>query len=262
MRIASRAKVTQRDADGRARRITGTNADISERKAVEEMKDEFIATVSHELRTPLTAIIGGLALVKEESETLPEEPRMLLDLAYENAERLAELVNDILDYEKLRTGRMPLSPKTIELGVFLRQALRINTPYAEKHGARFQLDEPVPPVTIYADESRLMQVTTNLLSNAAKFSPEGGTVFVRTCARDERVRVEVVDQGPGIPEEFKPRIFSRFAQATVDGAAPHGGTGLGLAISKAIIEASGGRIGFESDPGEGATFFFDLPTSQ
>src|SRR6185436_11014051 len=159
------------DANGRALRITGTNADISERKAVEEMKDEFIATVSHELRTPLTSIIGGLALMKEDGASLTDDAKMLLDLAYENAERLAALVSDILDIEKLDAGRMVLDLKPLDLTAFLQNALRVNTPYAEKYGTRFELIEPVPQVRVTADESRLLQAMTNLLSNAAKFRP-------------------------------------------------------------------------------------------
>jgi len=260
--IVSRAKVTERDENGRAVRLTGTNADITEKKVVEEMKDEFVATVSHELRTPLTSIIGGLALIKEDSATLPEETRVLLDLAYENAERLAALVNDILDIEKLEAGRIALEPKALELPALLRHALRVNAPYAERYGTRFELAEPVPPVRIWADEARVLQVLTNLLSNAARFSPADAPVTVRASEREGRTRVEIADRGPGVPDEFRSRIFTRFAQAHTGGNAPHGGTGLGLAISKAIVEASGGAIGFESAPGAGATFWFELPLAR
>lgn len=259
--IASHAQVSERDEEGRALRITGTNADISERKAVENLKNEFIGTVSHELRTPLTALIGAIELLKEEyGAGAPPEAAMFLEMAAQNADRLADLVNHILDLEKVESGNLEFRMEDVPLRSFLERALNLNAPYAEQHGTRFALDDRAPGLCVRADADRLMQVMTNLLSNAAKFSPAGETVTVRTRVQGERARIEVIDRGPGVPENFRDRIFSKFAQAASTAGAPSkGGTGLGLAISKAIIEAMRGEIGYDSIPGRGATFYVDLP---
>jgi PAS domain S-box-containing protein len=255
--IASHAKVSERDATGRACRITGTNADISERKAVENLKNEFIGTVSHELRTPLTALIGALGLLKEEyGETASSDAAMFLDMAYQNGERLAALVNDILDLEKVESGKLELNLERVELAGFLERAVALNSAYAEKHATRFVLEPVDSGIEVYADADRLMQVLTNLLSNAAKYSPAGEPVTVRASVLGDRAHVEVADRGPGVPLEFRSRIFSKFAQADSGGK---GGTGLGLAISKAMVEAMHGRIGFDERAKTGATFFFEIP---
>jgi PAS domain S-box-containing protein len=255
--IASHAKVTERGDDGLATRITGTNADISARKAVEDLKNDFIGTVSHELRTPLTAVIGSLSLLKEEyGGSLDSDAGQFLDMAYQNSERLAALVNDILDLEKIESGRLELRIERVELGAFLERALAMNAPYAEKHGTRFTLDPVEPGIAVCADADRLLQVVTNLLSNAAKYSPDGEPVTITARSFDDRARVEVTDRGPGVPAEFQSRLFTRFAQAESGGK---GGTGLGLAISKAMVEAMLGTIGYENGADRGATFFFELP---
>jgi PAS domain S-box-containing protein len=255
--IASHAQVTGRDRDGRAVRITGTNADITERKAIEDMKNDFIATVSHELRTPLTALIGAIALLKEEyGKDAPPDAATFLEMAHQNSERLAALVNDILDLEKVEAGRLELDIGRVELAPFLAEAIGLNSAYADKYGTRFQLVPMANSIALVGDRDRLMQVVTNLLSNAAKHSPRGEAVLVRAFAANGDVRIEVVDRGPGIPEEFRDRIFQKFAQADVsDGK---GGTGLGLAISKSIVEAMGGTIGYRSAPGN-TVFFFEIP---
>ncbi|MCW5605186.1 MAG: CHASE domain-containing protein [Burkholderiales bacterium] len=258
--ILSRAKVVQRDRDGKALRVTGTNADITERKEVERMKNEFIATVSHELRTPLTALIGALGLLREGGAgRLPESATAFVDMAYQNGERLAALVNDILDLEKIESGRMHFRMEPVDVAEFLAHAAHINAPYAEKLGVRFELNHPLPDARISTDRDRLLQVVTNLLSNAAKFSPAGEAVTVSAGIRDGRLRVGVADRGPGVPHEFRDRIFDKFAQADGSDTRQKGGTGLGLSICKAIVEKLGGKIGFDSSPGSGATFYFELP---
>jgi PAS domain S-box-containing protein len=231
--ISSHAKVSERAESGRALRITGTNADITERKAVERLKNEFIGTVSHELRTPLTALMGAIELLREEyGAAAPPAAAMFLDMAAQNAERLADLVNHILDLEKVESGSLELKIEEIALRPFLERALALNASYAEQHGTRFQLDERAQRTAVRADADRLMQVMTNLLSNAAKFSPKGETVTVTTRVLGDRVRIEVIDRGPGVPEDFRTRIFTKFAQAASSDGGSKGGTGLALRSRK------------------------------
>ncbi len=258
--IASRAKVVERDETGRAIRVTGTNADITDRKEVERLKNEFIATVSHELRTPLTSIIGSLELLKETgAEKLSADSTTFLDMAIKNSERLAALINDVLDIEKIEAGKTEFALKPLAAADFLRHAIEVNQMYAQRFGVAFRLEPGVPDARVLADEARLLQVTTNLLSNAAKFSPHGQVVSVSAAERDGMLRVCVTDRGAGIPEAFRNRIFEKFAQADSSDSRARGGTGLGLSICKAIIERMRGLIGFESKVGHGTTFYFDLP---
>ena len=258
--IQSLAKVAARDAQGRALRAAGTNADITERKAVERMKSEFVANVSHELRTPLTAIIGSLGVIQADMlRDVPQHIKVFLDMAAQNSERLASLINDILDTEKIESGLISLELRPIPVSVFLQQAINLNRAYADKLEVRFELRQPIPEANLRADSDRLMQVLTNLLANAAKFSPTGASVAISARQIDDKIRVSVSDKGPGVPEEFRGRIFQKFAQADASSTRPKGGTGLGLSISKAIIERMGGSIGYDSVAGQGATFYFELP---
>jgi PAS domain S-box-containing protein len=237
--------------------------DITERRKIDRMQREFISTVSHELRTPLTSIRGALGLINGGVVgNLPPQAEQMLHIAYKNSERLALLINDILDIEKLETGTLQFIREPLELGPLLEQALEINRPYAAPFSVTFKLEPVAPGVWIDADGDRLMQVLSNLLSNAAKFSPPGETVAITTTFHDQRVRVSVTDSGPGIPESFRPRIFTKFAQANVSDQRHRGGTGLGLSISRAIIEQLDGAIGYESAEGAGTTFYFELPMYQ
>jgi PAS domain S-box-containing protein len=224
--IESVARVTARDERGRAHRVTGTNADISARKAIEQMKDEFMATVSHELRTPLTAIVGSLALVRDgETGELPAQAQEFVGMAYENAERLAALVNDIRDLQRLESGRLEFSIAPVEVAPFLERSLALNAAYADRYKVKFAL-APVPPgLRVAADDDRLMQVVTNLLSNAAKFSPAGAEVRIAAAAAGPMVRISVADRGRGIPLEFRARVFTRFALAESSDSRQRGGTG-------------------------------------
>ncbi len=257
--ILSRGKVVERDAKGRALRLTGTNADITARKQVEQMKTEFVGTVSHELRTPLTVVVGSLALLKADQAGMTPDQVEMLEMACENSERLQMLVNDILDFEKIASGAMRFQLQPVELAPFLRHALELNRVYADRFEVRYELQEPLPEVTFNTDPERLMQVLTNLLSNAAKFSPKGAAVTISAEHGHERIRIAVADRGPGIAPEFRSRIFQKFAQADSSDSREKGGTGLGLSICKAIVEKLGGHIGYESEPGKGATFYFELP---
>ncbi len=258
--ISSRAKVVERDRTGRATRVAGTNLDITERKEMERLKNEFIATVSHELRTPLTAVVGALGLLRQEAVgKLPASAAMFLTMAQQNSDRLATLINDILDIEKIESGSLEFRLAPVAVGPLLERAITLNAPYAAQFDVRLELQRPLPDVAVSGDADRLLQVMTNLLSNAAKFSPAGSAVAVSFTVRDAAVRIAVTDRGPGVPEEFRRRIFQKFAQADGGDTRPKGGTGLGLSICKAIVEKLGGTIAYASTPGQGASFYFDLP---
>lgn len=236
--------------------------DITERRQIVRMKDEFISTVSHELRTPLTSIRGALIVLGRKSEdSLDEQGRKMVEMASRNAERLANLVNDILDVEKLGSGGLTVLMKQIDLANVLRDACDQLRPFAASHQVEISLesDEVIPLV---GDPGRLQQAVTNLISNACKFSPPGSVVDITGHVLDGRTRVTVTDSGAGIPFEFRSRIFRRFAQANPEHRSGSIGTGLGLAITKAIIDQHGGEIGFESAPGQGTSFWIVLPRSQ
>ena len=234
--------------------------DISERKAADRLKNEFISTVSHELRTPLTSILGSLGLVKGGvAGEIPPQARAMLEIAHKNSERLVRLINDILDIEKIESGKMAFRLERAELMPLVEHAIDANRTYGEQFGVGFVVQEALPGVVVRVDPDRLTQVLTNLLSNAAKFSPRDRLVSVSVTRRGDQVRVAVSDTGPGIPQEFRHRIFQKFAQADSSDTRQKGGTGLGLSISKVIVERMGGRIGFETAPGAGTTFYFELP---
>ncbi|HZW15567.1 MAG TPA: response regulator [Brevundimonas sp.] len=235
--------------------------DISARRRVEEMKEEFVSTVSHELRTPLTSIAGSLGLLAGGAAgPLPEKAARLVGIAHANSQRLVRLINDILDIEKLESGKLTLDLSIVDLGDIAARSVEAMRGLADDLGVEITLrhGEPAP---VRGDPDRLMQVVANLLSNACKFSPTGGEVTVSVDPRARIARLSVQDQGSGIPEAFRSRIFSKFAQADGSGTRAKGGTGLGLAIAREITERHGGRLWFESPPGRGATFHLELPLS-
>lgn len=243
-------------------KITGaviTFSDISSRRKMEIMKSEFISTVSHELRTPLTSIHGALALLAGGvAGELPAAAKPLIDVAKKNSQRLILLVNDILDMEKLEAGKMEFDIQPVKLDQLLKQALEANHAYAEQYKVSFELEEDLTEVMVKTDANRLLQVFANLLSNAAKFSPSGGKVLVAIKRAGANIRVEVTDHGPGVPDEFKDRIFQKFAQADSSDTRHLGGTGLGLSITKAMVENMGGSIGFDSQPQVRTTFYVEF----
>ena len=237
----------------------GIIADISERQKVDRIKSEFISTVSHELRTPLTSILGSLGLVMSGAAgPLPAQAKSLIEIAHKNSERLVRLINDILDVEKIESGKMDFQLKPTRLMPVVAAAIEANRAYAEKFSVSIQLESGLPEAVVEADADRLTQVLTNLLSNSAKFSPKGQVVTVSVQRKGPMFRVSVADKGSGIPEEFRQHIFDKFAQADTSDTRQKGGTGLGLSISKAIIERMGGRMGFETAVNAGTTFFFEL----
>jgi signal transduction histidine kinase len=240
---------------GEQRIFTGFLRDITELKAVEKMKDEFVATVSHELRTPLTAIHVSLGLLWEGTAP-PEKREELVQIARSNTGRLIRLVNDILDLQKIEAGRFELSPRELEAAEVVDAALSGVAALAEQGEVRLRREGGA---RLSADRDRLLQVLTNLVANALKFAPPGSEVAVAIQAVGDGVRFEVRDEGPGIEAEELPRLFGKFQQLSAGAGGGRVGSGLGLAISKALIEQHGGRIGVESRAGEGSTFWFELP---
>jgi len=248
-----------RDPEGKPDFRVTVVQDITEFKRIDRMKTEFVSTVSHELRTPLTSIRGSLGLIAGGvAGPLPDAVAKLVDIAKSNCERLIRLINDILDSEKIASGKMQYDLQVIEVEPLVREALAANEGFARQGNVTFELHAPADPLRVHADHGRLIQVLTNLLSNAVQFSPAGAKVEVDVTRDVNHVRVEVRDHGAGIPEEFRARIFQRFSQADSSDTRLKGGTGLGLNISKSIIEHLGGTIGFRTSA-EGTTFHFELP---
>jgi len=246
--------------DGQLTGFVGIAHDLSERKRVEQMKDEFIATLSHELRTPLTSIRGSLGLLAGGAAgEMPAVARNLLDIANKNCDRLVRLINDILDVEKVESGTMRFDAEVQTLLPLVEHAVAATHAYASQFHVSFDLRFEPGDMFVSVDADRLLQVIINLLSNAAKFAPTGDVVEVRLKRVPGCARLSVTDRGVGIPRQFHDRIFQKFAQADASDSRQKGGTGLGLNISKAIIERHGGRIGFESDPGVLTEFYFELP---
>jgi PAS domain S-box-containing protein len=233
--------------------------DISERKRLERLKDEFVSTVSHELRTPLTSISGSLGLLTGgASGKLPDAAERLVAIAQSNSQRLVRLVNDILDIEKMESNQMPFDFMRVEVRGLVEQAIEANRGLADQNGVRLRLDPASAPGEVHADPDRLAQVVTNLLSNAIQFSPCKSEVLVAVARHADRVRISVRDHGPGIPADFRPRLFEKFAQADASDARRKGGTGLGLSIVKEIVTRLGGTVDFADAPGGGTVFHVDL----
>jgi PAS domain S-box-containing protein len=249
---------------GRADAVTGYYAlvtDIAALKEVDRLKNEFVSTVSHELRTPLTSIRGSLGLLAGGAVgALPDRARQLVTIAAESCERLVRLVNDILDTEKMLSGAMEMSLRDVDVGELVSGLVRQNEGFAGAHGVRVRFESGArDALHVRTDPDRLAQVVTNLLSNAIKFSPRDGEVQVRVARAQGAVRVDFSDRGPGVPEQFRPRLFERFAQEAGTRARPAGGTGLGLSICKGIVERLGGGIGYAPREGGGSVFAFELP---
>ena len=245
---------------GEPPRFVAIVRDITDRKRIDKMKSEFISTVSHELRTPLTSIRGSLGLLTGGvTGELPEQAQEMIKIASNNTERLLLLINDILDIQKIESGQMSFKFKNLAVMPFIERSIQENAAYGQQYNVRFIITRELKNSKIFADPDRLMQVMANLLSNAAKFSPDNGVVEICVTHHDNKLRISVTDHGAGIPEEFHAKIYEKFSQADSSDNRTIGGTGLGLSISKIIIEKHGGHIGFDTTQGKGTTFYIELP---
>lgn len=240
--------------------LLGSIIDTSEHKRLERLQNEFVSMVSHELRTPMTSIAAALGLLSGgKAGPMPQPALRLVAIAHANCQRLVRLINDILDIQKLEAGQMTFYFQRCDARLLLEKAIEANRAIADDGGVHIRLDAMPRHFLVHVDPDRFIQVITNLLSNAIKFSTREGEVVVAIERLDDKIRVTVRDHGAGIPAEFKPRIFDKFAQADAATTREKSGTGLGLSITRQIVELMGGQIGFEDAAGGGTTFKFDLP---
>ena len=234
------------------------NRDLSEKIALEKSKNEFTSLVSHELRTPLTSIHGALGLLSSLSD-VPEKAKELIYLAYRNSEKLTQIINDILDAEKIQIGFLKLQMRPVVLADVVKEGVEFSKKSIQGGQVTIVQEEPFPNVKALGDYERIVQVMHNLLSNAIKFSPDDGKIFVSMTVDNDEVKVSIRDLGPGIPLAMQSKMFMPYTQVDSSDTRSVGGTGLGLAISKKMIEQMNGKIGFTTKEGEGTTFFFTLP---
>ncbi|WP_434722334.1 ATP-binding protein [Mesorhizobium sp. RIZ17] len=257
-------KAPFRDETGKIVGVITYNRDITEQKRNAQLKNDFISTVSHELRTPLTSIRGSLGLIAAGvAGELPPKAANLVNIAHNNSERLVLLINDILDMEKIESGVISFKIRQMPVRPVLEQSIAASSNYMAESRIRIVLVDDAPRAEANIDPDRLHQVMANLLSNAIKFSNHGGAVMVKLQRRDSgMLRISVIDQGAGIPEAFRSRIFGKFEQADASSTRRKGGTGLGLSIVKTIVEKLGGAVSFETEEGKGTSFHVDLAEAQ
>jgi signal transduction histidine kinase len=235
--------------------------DVTERKEVERLKDEFISVVGHELRTPLTSIRGSLGLLEGGlAGELPGEAAEMVAIARSNTDRLVRLVTDILDIERIEAGRADLEQRPVPVRDLLDAARAVVQAVADEAGVVLRVQDGGGVVA--ADPDRIVQALTNLLGNAIKFSPAGSEVLASAAPAGAEMRFTVRDRGRGIPPDQLDAIFERFRQVDASDRREKGGTGLGLAIARAIVDEHGGRIWAESAPGRGTAFHFTLPAAE
>ena len=245
--------------DGQISGMVVAFQDVSERRRLEKMKDEFISTVSHELRTPLTSLRASLGLISSGTlDKRPEKQRQMIEMAIGNCDRLVRLVNDILDFDSVERGNLSLDRQPVEAGDLLRRAIDVAFPSASQ--AHIDLRIEAPKVRVLADQERILQVLNELVANAIKFSPPETQIRLAAQPVSENEACFIVeDQGRGIAQEKLEHIFNRFQQGDASDSRALGGTGLGLALCRSIVEQHGGRIWAESTPGHGSRFQFTLP---
>ena len=233
--------------------------DITDRKSIDALKDEFVAVASHELRTPITSILGTVRLLKEGvMGEIPEKAQDLLSIAVRNSERLSLLVDDILDLGKIETENIELNIQTMDVMDLIEQAVDLNMEFVESFDCSLAISERTQSISVSVDQHRMLQVLTNLISNAAKFSFTDEQVKISTSCTGETVKISVINRGPGIPIHFREKIFEKFAQADSSDSRSKQGTGLGLNISKALVDLHGGKLSFESEIDEVTIFHVEL----
>ena len=258
-----------KDKNGKPVGLIGSFSDITERKKSEqklkeamEIKSQFISMASHELRTPLTAIKEGIAIVMDGSTgKINDEQEDFLGMAKRNVDRLARLINDVLDFQKLEAGGIKFDIQEKDINEVVKEVYETMVPLTKEKGLNFvvKLDENLPKARF--DNDKIIQVLTNIVNNAIKFT-EKGAITVTTSKQDNVVCVAVQDTGPGVKKEDIQKLFHKFEQLAKQDDRKTGGTGLGLAISKEIVEKHNGKIWAESKYGKGITFYFTLPVME
>ncbi|MDQ3549617.1 MAG: cell wall metabolism sensor histidine kinase WalK, partial [Chloroflexota bacterium] len=262
-RVLSAAVSTlQGDDDATSSGLVWVLRDVTELAQIDEMKSEFISIVSHELRTPLTAIKGFTDLILEgDVGKISEQQREFLEIVQSNSDRLVALINDMLDISRIESGRITLNREEVDISAAVEQAIAALRPLIDDKHMQVQTELVEEPTGIVADRARLQQILTNLISNACKYTLEGGWITVRSEALEGQIAISVSDTGIGIPPEALPHIFSKFYRADQPLARDVGGSGLGLAITKSLVEMHGGKIAIASRASVGTTVRFTLPTA-
>jgi len=233
-------------------------------KAAYIVKSQFLSTVSHELRTPLTSIKGSIELLNSGAlGAIPENMRSLMDMADKNSKRLSNLIDDVLDLQKIEAGEMEYRRDVLNVQALVDEAVNSNVGYAAAHKVALVKEcTQDETLLIKGDENRLIQVMANMISNAAKFSHEGGVITVGCESKGEKVRIYVKDTGCGIPDGVEDKVFGRFSQLDASDQRRAAGSGLGMNISKEIVEYHNGIINYVSEVGRGTTFFTEFPAHE
>jgi signal transduction histidine kinase len=248
-----------RNRQGEISHFIAIKQDITKRKELEQMRDELMQTIVHDLRNPLTSILFALDMIKDVPETmrLPPEMSMMLAISRDNSWRMLGMVNAMLDFSKLDSGKMPLQREPVILAELVEQSFRFQSQLAARRELLLLNDVPYDLPTISADRTLLSRVLQNLIDNAIKYAPQGSNIVIRAWQDTNRdaIQVSVHDDGPGIPSELRSELFQKFAT----GASARGGTGLGLAFCRLAVEAHKGEIWVESNESQGTTFCFTLP---
>ncbi len=261
--ISVEGSISSRFVDGLPVATRGIFRDITERKLIDRMKQEFISMVSHELRTPLTSIIASLGLL--ESGRLsgdPERVHELVAVALRNSNRLLQLINNLLDQQKLADGKMTFRTESVEVLPVIEEVIDDIRSFADMLNIELRLDQSPSGLVAHSDRERLGQVLSNLLSNAIKFSPPGDVVTLSSHGERDRVIITVSDNGPGIPEDFRDRLFQKFTQFDASSTRRSGGSGLGLSIASGLVEGMKGRLTLDTKVARGATFHVELPGAE
>jgi signal transduction histidine kinase len=244
------------------RGIVGATAilqDVTRPRRFDELKNDLVATVAHEFRTPLTSLRMAIHLCLEQVVgPVTEKQADLLHAAREDCERLQAMVDDLLDLSRIEAGRVEMHPHPTSAAALVEAAIEAHQAAAEERGLQLRATAPLPDGEVMADPERIALVFANLVTNAIRYTPRNGEIWVRTQQANGSVRFEVTDTGIGIPKEYQAHLFEKFFRVP---GAPVGGAGLGLSIAKEIVQGHGGDIGVKSEAGQGSTFWFTLPVA-